>query len=100
MSDARPADATASAADTKPPAKGQFFSAVGRGARQNADGTITVKVDVLDEITNKVIDTITQTAPDLGGVAKLFEANLKARVDATTDQGLIDAVVGKVIASV
>lgn len=74
-----------------------MFTATGIGASANRDGTITVKVRIVDDRTNTTVDTRDYTAKDLNAVKDLITADLQARREAESDAVLNKAITGQVL---
>lgn len=74
------------------------WTAVGKGARRNADTTITVKAEIQKDGTRVRDHEV--TAANISAVRDGFDAELQRLRDAERDVVLNDAVVGKVLASV
>lgn len=77
-----------------------MFTATGLGVRKNPNLTITVRVQVVDDRTQRVIDTLEYTGPTVVNVIGQIRADLQARANAETDATLTAAVVGQVLGTV
>lgn len=76
-----------------------MYSVFGRGAQRNADGTVTIKVEVINDRTEQSIAYATYTGASLQAVEAAIAADLRSRVAAEDDAALSEAVVGKLLGS-
>lgn len=80
-----------------------MYQALGRAVVRNADTTITVKVEVVDDRTGNSVGFRTYTLPTVGFVLALraaIKADLRAVVAAETDATLNAAVVNVQLGSI
>lgn len=77
-----------------------MYHAVGRGAQKNADGTVTIKVEFVDDRTDKMLRFETYTATSLQVVQEQISRDLRSLVAAESDTALSTAVVGQILGSI
>lgn len=77
-----------------------MFTARGAGAKRNADTTVTVRADVTDDRTNKVVQTVEVTGTNLADVKRQLDTQLGQLAAAEDDSALSKAVVGRVLSTV
>lgn len=77
-----------------------MFTALGIGVRKNADNTVTVKVQILDDRDQRVVSTDEYKGPTLMAVKAKIQADLETMRVNETDATLNAAVVGQVLGSV
>lgn len=74
--------------------------ATGINVIKNADATITIRADVIDDQTGKKVFTHDYQGKDVDSIKLDIVADMRAWKKVTTDKDLIDQVVGQVLGSV
>lgn len=77
-----------------------MFTATGIGVRKNADNTVTVKAQIVDDRNDKVMSTREYTAPTVMAAILLVRADLQVLLANENDATLNAAIVGQVLGSV
>jgi hypothetical protein len=77
-----------------------MFTATGKGARKNGDGTISIAYVITNDLNGQVVLTDTVTGPDVLTIRQMIQQQLQKQKDAVTDSTLQAAVVGQVLASI
>lgn len=74
--------------------------ATGINVIKNADGSITIRADVIDDQTGKKVFTHDYQGKDINAIKADILADMKSWKKIITDKDLIDQVVGQVLGSV
>lgn len=80
-----------------------MFQAIGRGVSVNGDGTFSVKVEILDDRTDKSIDVRSYTVGSLEELQNVVSNDLQAMVSrkvAVDEARLSKAIVGQQLGSI
>lgn len=75
------------------------LSAIGVGSRRNPDGTLSVKVQIIDDASQKGQGFVEFTGASLEDCTRQMQAELNAREAAQADVTVNAAVRGKVLAT-
>ena len=76
-----------------------MFTARGVGAKRN-DTSVTVRADVTDDRTGKVVQTVEVTGTNVADVKRQLDTQLQQLAAAEQDAALNTAVVGRVLSQV
>lgn len=74
------------------------FSAIGRAARRNPNGSIAVKVEIMDTA-GKTVAFRDYTGPTIDAIKALIRTDLDALLVVVDDASLSQAIVGVLLAS-
>lgn len=77
-----------------------MYSVYGRGASKNADGSITIKVDIVNDQTGASVRVQAYTGASVKDIQEQIRSDLQAMVAAQVDVALSTAVVGKLLGSI
>lgn len=77
-----------------------MFQAIGRAAQRNPDGSFTVKVEIVDDRTNKTVRFDTHTVATLTALGEVVTRDLAKLAASEDDAALNMAIVGQVVGSI